>query len=107
MKVSVTFRVSLPIFIKKDGKHFISCCPVLDVWSQGKTREKAESNLKEAVRLFLVDCFERGTLEKVLKDCGFVAQRRVQPRKQMPPHFKEIDVPLPFVIDQHLVQCPG
>ena len=68
--VSVTWVWSLPILIKKDAgfKYFVSCCPVLDEWSQGETKQKAEDNLKEAIQMFLYNCFERGTLHKVLKN---------------------------------------
>jgi len=73
MKISVTFHLSLPFTIKKREKYYVSCCPILDVWSQGETKEKAIRNLREALQLFLIDCFERSTLDKVLKDCGFTA----------------------------------
>ena len=39
--------------------------------AQGTSKKKALSNLKEAISLFLLDCYERGTLEKVLKLSGF------------------------------------
>lgn len=105
-KFSVTFTVSLPFFVKKetDFKYHISCCPVLDVWSQGETEEKAISNLIEATQLFLVSCFDRGTLEKVLKDCGFTAVKKKISEKA-PPIPKHIDVPLPFIIDQKMARC--
>jgi predicted RNase H-like HicB family nuclease len=104
MKTSITFEVSLPFKIKKEAKYFISHCPPLDVWSQGKTEEKAMSNLIEAVRLFLVDCFERGTLERVLKASGFVAVRK-SPKRHKPSSKNEINVPLPFIIDQEMARC--
>lgn len=89
--------------IRKGIKYYISKCPILDVWSQGETKEKAIENLREALQLFLMDCFERGSLDKVLKDCGFIAMKKPLPKKQK--HIPQIDVPLPFVIDRHLAQC--
>ncbi|MFQ6052555.1 MAG: type II toxin-antitoxin system HicB family antitoxin [Candidatus Hydrothermarchaeota archaeon] len=106
MKVAVTFTVSLPIAIKKKQKYYVSSCPILDVWSQGETREKAVSNLREALQLFLIDCYERGTLDKVLKECGFTAVRRLPSKKHLSTFKHEIDVPLPFLIDEHLARCP-
>jgi len=50
---------------------YISSCPILDVVSQGETEEEAKNNLVEAVTAFAISCFERGTLEKVLEQCGF------------------------------------
>jgi predicted RNase H-like HicB family nuclease len=105
MKTSVTFTVNLPLVVKKEEKFFISCCPVLDIWSQGGTLAKAEKNLIEAVRLFLMDCFERGSLDRVLKECGFVPIKKPSGSIRKPSRQKEINVPLPFVIDQALAQC--
>jgi predicted RNase H-like HicB family nuclease len=105
MKTSVTFNVCLPATIKKKAKYFVSCCPILDVWSQGESLEKAADNLREALQLFLIDCFERGTLDKVLKESGFTAVKKPLSKRQrvIPQH--EIEVPLPFIIDKHLAQC--
>ena len=46
-------------------------CPILDVWTQGKSKEEARNNLFEALQLWLESCYERGTLEAALKECGF------------------------------------
>jgi len=106
MKTRVTFMVHLPFSIKKEGVLFVSYCPVLDVWSQGETEQRAKENLAEAVRFFLEDCFNRGTLEKVLKDCGFIpVKKRIKFKAPVPE--KEIQVSLPFIIDQELAQCRG
>ena len=39
--------------IKKGEKYFIARCPELGVTTQGKTRQTAERNLKEAIELHL------------------------------------------------------
>ncbi len=49
----------------------VASCPPLDVYSQGKTEAQAKKNLVEALSLFLESCHERGTLDAVLKECGF------------------------------------
>lgn len=107
MKTSVTFHASLPIKITKKKNFYISCCPVLDVWSQGETRKRATENLREALQLFLIDCFERGTLDKVLKECGFKAAKTAHSKKQISKSKNKIDVPLPFIIDDRLARCQG
>ena len=104
MQVSATLTFSFPIEFKEEGKYIISHCPILDIWSQGKTEEKAKKNIAEAVLLFLIDCHQRNTLQKVLKDCGFVAVKKLPARKPQPP-MHEITVPLPFVIDEHRARC--
>jgi predicted RNase H-like HicB family nuclease len=99
-KTPVIFRLSLPFTVKKKGMYYVSCCPVLDVWSQGETREKSIDNLREALQLFLLDCFERGTLDKVLKESGFSPSKTKIHVKQKIDMRHEIDVPLPFMISR-------
>src|SRR5882724_10286593 len=70
MQASMEFK--LPAQVKKKGKWFISSCNLLDVHSQGHTREQAERNLKDALATFLLSCYERGALEIVLREAGFV-----------------------------------
>ena len=45
--------VNYTAIIEKDEEMFTSFCPELDIASQGETPEEAESNLKEAIKLFL------------------------------------------------------
>jgi predicted RNase H-like HicB family nuclease len=66
MQASMEFK--LPAQVRKKGKWFISSCNLLDVHSQGHTREQAERNLKDALATFLLSCYERGTLEIVLRE---------------------------------------
>ena len=68
-KVHVEFTV--PAEVRQDGAYFVAGCPPLDVFSQGESEESALANLAEALQLFVESCYERGTLEEVLKDCGF------------------------------------
>lgn len=68
-KIEMTMK--LPVIISKSDKWHIACCPILDVVTQGETEVKAKSNLADALYLFLTSCFERGTLDAVLKDSGF------------------------------------
>lgn len=108
MSVKVMFTAHLPVVYKKRRKHYLASCPVLDVHSQGETKEKAKYNLIEALILFLESCFERGTLDEVLKECGFKAAitDTKSPGKQ--PHYEdfiEITIPL-FASDEH-AKCPA
>ena len=67
----IEFTARLPFIIKKKNKYFVSSCPILDVYSQGETKEIAKNNLVEALFLFFASCIERGTLDDVFKACGF------------------------------------
>ena len=62
---------TVPAEVREEGAYFVAVCPPLDVFSQGETEESALDNLAEALQLFIESCYERGTLEEVLKDCGF------------------------------------
>lgn len=70
--ISLDLDIHYPaeIIIKPDEVGFIAGCPALDVWSQGDSEAEAEENIKEALYLFLEVCWEKGTIGKVLKDCG-------------------------------------
>jgi predicted RNase H-like HicB family nuclease len=48
-------NIRLTSIITEEGKWFVAQCPELGVFSQGQSIDKAQSNLKEAVELFLED----------------------------------------------------
>jgi len=48
-----TYRFSA--IVHKEGKWYVSCCPELDIASQGETIEEAIESLKEAIELYLED----------------------------------------------------
>jgi hypothetical protein len=82
---------------KKDW--YVSSCHILDVVSQGKTQKKASDNLVEALTLFFLTCFERGTLGVVFKNNRFRPIHQLPFKENpIPKRFKSIDVPLPFQI---------
>jgi len=106
MKVKVEFVVSLPVFFKKEGRYFIACCPILDVWTQGESMPRAKQNIAEALQMFLIDCFERGTLERVLKESGFVPLKKDEGKSiKSIRGAEQISIPLPFIIDQQSDSC--
>jgi len=94
------FQLSVPVILKQEDKWIIASCPELDVHSQGKTEHTALKNISEALSLFVQSCYERGTLEQVLKDCGCEPTKR---RVSLPRESREvrnIDVPLPLLAAQ-------
>jgi predicted RNase H-like HicB family nuclease len=60
----------------KEGKTYVAYTPELDVSSCGRTEEKARRNLIEAVRLFLEEAGNMGTLDQILEEAGYVKRRR-------------------------------
>lgn len=94
MKQTLTLKISVPIEFTHKKKCVVAGCPPLDVFSQGDTEEAAKENIIEALQLFFETCIEMGTLESVLKECGF-KPAKVAPRKKK---FENIvDIPLPFI----------
>jgi len=69
MNMTITFR--LPYRVEREGDVWVASCDALDVASQGDDRDDAGRMLAEALHLFLESCLERGTLEEVLRECGF------------------------------------
>jgi predicted RNase H-like HicB family nuclease len=98
--IAIGFNIHLPVVITPEDDMYVSQCPVLDVVTQGDTIEEARLNLIEAVSLFLATCYEMGTLETVLKDCGFVPGIARRRDGAVMDKVDYIDVPLPFVIDK-------
>jgi predicted RNase H-like HicB family nuclease len=96
MKGLLRLEFRLPADIKKRGNIFVSFCPLLDVYSQGNTRAEALENLKEALRLFFESCFDRGTLEQVLRESGFESSEDVEAWSEGT-HHEYIDVPLSLI----------
>ena len=96
------FNVQLPYAVKRNGVAHVAWCPALDVYSQGPSRKKAVENLGDALRLFLMSCYERGTLDQVLRDSGFrpaAPTRRTSTKKTVSKGFDTLMVPLPFLVD--------
>jgi hypothetical protein len=72
-------------------------------YSQGTTEKEAEQNLREALSLFFITCLEMGTLNKVMKDCGFKVSKNVLDISQKPAQsmtMKYMDVPIPVIFEQ-------
>jgi predicted RNase H-like HicB family nuclease len=95
MAHNIQIHFKLPYRLKRAGKWIVASCPPLDVHSQGKTEAQAKKNLIEALSLFLEFCHERGTLDAVLKECGF--EKIAFPIKSTAPKKKYVEVPLHLV----------
>ncbi len=98
--MKVKFEISLQAAVKKEGKWYIASCEVLDVHSQGKTESKALSNLVEALTLFIESCWDRGTLDEVLKNSGFEPSP-IERHEQGRSGEHTIKIPLPLASRDH------
>jgi len=99
MSFVVKFEMSLPAIIEKKENWFVSICPVLDIMSQGNTKKEALDNLIDATEVFLYSCHERGTLDAVLKECGFKLSTKKIPLKEQSAKTDSYHINLPFIID--------
>lgn len=69
-----TVEISFCLFctVKQEARdRWVSGCPKLDLFSQGKTKDDAKRFLEEAIEIWIEDCMERDTLDAALHEVGF------------------------------------
>ena len=59
------------VLIRERGT-FVAWTPQLDVSSCGESPDKARQNLKTAVRLFVEEAEQKGTLTEILEEAGYM-----------------------------------
>jgi predicted RNase H-like HicB family nuclease len=64
-------KIEFTAQIWREDKMFIAQAMPLDVVSAGKSPEEARRALDEAVELFLETAKEHGSLDDILKECGY------------------------------------
>jgi predicted RNase H-like HicB family nuclease len=103
---TIRFNISVPIDIRQEGDMFYASCRPFDVHSQGNTEDRVKVNIVEALQLFIESCFERGVLDQVLKECGFIPSPKAHDMRQnMSPSKQMIDVPLDLLVANHVQQA--
>ena len=70
MFAGILIQIETKVWHDPETGSYVSHCDPLDVCSQGDTEKEAMVNLNEAVQIFLSTCYELGTLNDVLKECG-------------------------------------
>lgn len=101
MRFAPQFDFKLPAIVRKRRNWYLAICPPLDLASQGPTEGKALANLKDAIRGFLADCFERGTITEVLKNAGFVSARQPSLSRRRFPKAHWLTVPIALLAGEH------
>ena len=95
-RIEIDFK--LPIKLIKRKKWYVASCPVLDVVTQGETKRKAKENLKEALSLFIETCIEQGTLDLVMKNCGFKPAKQTRIKSKAVVSEEEyVHIPIPLL----------
>jgi predicted RNase H-like HicB family nuclease len=64
-------RVECQVEYLQEDDAVVAICPQLDLSSFGKDLQQARNRVKEALDLFVEECAEQGTLQRVLSECGF------------------------------------
>ena len=77
----VVFDLRTKVYKEKEGM-YTGECPALEVASQGDDEREARKNIQEAVTLFLEDCAEVGTLERVLLKRRFKEMHKQRQKEQ-------------------------
>ena len=78
---------SIPVVFFKEGATFIAHCPILELSSCGDSFDSAHDNFTEALEILLEECTAKGTLEQVLKSCGWQLKNKNSKRSMSPPIY--------------------
>jgi predicted RNase H-like HicB family nuclease len=63
--------LGVQVIFLREGESFIAHCPALDLATNGDTFEQAQSNFREASRIFMEHIFQNGTVDEVLESLGW------------------------------------
>lgn len=79
--------VNLTVNVFQEGTQWVAYSPALDLSTCGDSIKEAQRNFAEAVDLFLEECRRKGTLETVLKACGWVRTSKPKPHYEPPQSY--------------------
>ncbi len=65
-------KLSVPVIIFKEDGQFVAYSPALDLSTCGRTLAQTQKNFADAVRLFFEELEDMGTLDKALRELGWV-----------------------------------
>ena len=57
--------------------------------------------------MFFISCYERGTLDEVLKECGFIPGEPVETEKQPFDKSINVNIPLAYKNTNEPLPCPA
>lgn len=95
MKKQIDVMTNIPFSIFKEGDFYIAYCPVLDLATNATTFELVKKRFVEAVRIFLDELVDMGTLDEVLTNLGWIKTSTAwNPPIQVSHEIEHIKVPL-------------
>ena len=62
---------SIPLVFMKEGGAFVCFSPALDLYEHGTSYDDVYDAFKRKLAIFFHEVVKKGTLEKVLLDCGW------------------------------------
>ena len=74
-KSKAGLQVDVEVMLVKEGDYWVALSPALRVTGYGKTQAEAKKSFALEADIFLEETAERGTLEKLLIEYGWVLQK--------------------------------
>ncbi len=65
-------NISVPLSIFREGNRFVAYSYALDLSTSGESYEEVRKRFNEIVDIFFEEIIERGTLNEVLGDLGWI-----------------------------------
>lgn len=103
MQLEVNFRLQAVFKLDDATNLFVSYCPALDIYSQGRTENEAKAAMRSAITLFVKYQYKRKKLDDLLNDRGFEPVEReamesavefIEVLRKDYPHAFDVFVPL-------------
>jgi len=69
-KTRIDFEI--PLVFMKEGDAFVCFSPALDLYEHGTSYEDVYDAFKRKIAIFFHEIVKKGTLEKVLSECGWM-----------------------------------
>lgn len=70
MPLTVTFNLMFGTRHDEQANVHVGYCPMLNVYSQGTSEDEAQEAVVDAAKLFIITCYKRNILHKVLRERG-------------------------------------
>ena len=84
MKKGKPDYIAVDIVVTREGQHYCSWCPQLDIASCADTLEEAVKSAEDAIDLYLETLAENGELESTLNEKGIQPLRADEPPAECP-----------------------
>lgn len=70
MQIQVLFNLKFATRYDERASVHVGYCPALGIYSQGQTEPQAENAIVNAAKLFIITCYGRDILHRVLRERG-------------------------------------